>query len=318
MNDSEIKKIKKALDNIIARLSDDEYPISLDEKEYKDLLDAQKTMQNSKKNKDEKKFCKKDLDEYFKFVIGKTLLLERQDDDVNMPITFNAPVIFQNEFNDFYKRSFSVGEFEKYIDALQNQFADECQMTWFIITNFVSNVYLVIEQKKEVYNDVKIKISALTPKCLKGIVREIKGWRTRYRNLLQKGRNTEKQLLKMQPYSDLGNFDESFMLAAGYKHFCLDKVLCDQGPDFKMMFYDELQYGNKDGIKSRICFLEKINAIKFIPCPLSGNFYGSSWYTGCGYWALNKSYFDSDEWLDKKWQSIVSKHIDNISAKEKK
>jgi len=318
MNDSETRKIKKALDNIIARISDDEYPISLDEKEYKDLLDVQKIMEKNKKVKTEKKVYKKDLDEYLKFVIGKTLLLEQEDDGVNMPTTFDPPVIFEHGFNEFYNRSFSAGEFKKYIDTFREQYSDDCQMTWFLITSFASNTYSVIEQKKERYKDIKIKISALTPKCLKGVVREIKGWRTRYRNLLQKGRNAEKNLLKMQPYSDWGDFDESFMLAAGYKHFCLDKVLSDQGPDFKMMFYDRAEHGYTVGIKSRICFLEKINAIKFIPCPLSGDFHGSSWYTGGGYWILNKSYFDSDEWLDEKWQGIVNKHIGNISAKEKK
>ena len=318
MNDSETRKIKRALDNIIARLSDDEYPISLDEKEYKDLLDVQKIMEKNKKVKTEKKVYKKDLDEYLKFVIGKTLLIKREDDDVDMPTTFNAPVIYQHGFNEFYNRSFRAGEFEKYIGSFQEQFSDERQMTWFIITNFVKNVYLVIKRKKEAYKDVKIKTSALTPGCLKGVVREIKGWRTRYRNLLQKARNTEKHSLKMQPYSDWGDFDESFMLAAGYKHFCLDKVLTDIGPDFKMMFYDRKEHGYTSWIRSRICFLEKINAIKFAPCPLSGSFYGSSWYTGGGYWILNKSYFDSDEWLDEKWQGIVNKYIGNISAKEKK
>ena len=318
MNDSETRKIKRALDNIIARLSDDEYPISLDEKEYKDLLDVQKIMEKNKKVKTEKKVYKKDLDEYLKFVIGKTLLLEQEDDGVNMPTTFDPPVIFEHGFNEFYNRSFRAGEFKKYIDTFREQYSDDCQMTWFLITSFASNTYSVIEQKKERYKDIKIKISALTPSCLKGVVREIKGWRTRYRNLIQRGGNVEKKSLKMQPYSDWGDFDESFMLAAGYKHFCLDKVLTDIGPDFKMMFYDRSENGYTGGIKSRICFLEKINAIKFIPCPLSGDFHGSSWYTGGGYWILNKSYFDSDEWLDEKWQGIVNKHIGNISAKEKK
>ena len=303
MNDSETRKIKKALDNIIARLSDDEYPISLDEKEYKDLLDVQKIM--VKKNKKqkiefEKEDCKKGFDNYWKMIMGRIFLYKDDYNEIDMDKIFKPPVFYRSGFNVFYGKKFEeFGDFEDHIDKLEEPFSDEQEITAHIVNETIESILKIMEIHKDFQDTHKkeFEIEFLNVLALKGLVREIKGWITTYRNIYKKVGNREG--LKRQLFSDYGCWDESFPTAAGYKYYCTEQVLADSGNSYKRDFYKG--YNNYwGGWETRILFLQKINAVTYIPSPLAWTLYGS-----IGFWALNKNYHDSDNWSDYKWQELI-------------